>query len=228
MDLIKRALCADCFDYMAAMPNDSVYCTITDFPYGECTGYKEGGYTRVNRDGADTDADGTEFDYMKATREIIRVTKGSCLIFCGSEQVSTIKKIMRDSGLNMTRIVVWEKTNGHCMNCDKGFLSSLEVAVFGRKSKAYWGGKVEHACIVHPTMPNRWHPTAKPIPLLKKFVTFMCPEGETVFDPCAGSFSTAVAAAELGRGFVCIEKNPVFFDRAMEHHKDKLFQDLLL
>lgn len=227
MKLVNRAILGDCFEEMEKMEDNSVYCTITDFPYGECSGFTEGGYKRLNRDLADKDASGEEFDFVRATKEIIRVTKGSCFIFCGFEQVSEIIKTMRNLGLNMTRIITWEKPNSHVMNCDKGFLSTSEVAVFGRKSGAYWGGKYERSTIVQSTLPLPWHPTAKPIPLLKKLVGFMCPEGETVFDCCAGSFGTAVAAHEMGRAYYCVEKNPEFYNKAMEYYEDRLKQELL-
>ena len=227
MSVLEKTVCADCFEEMATMPDDSVYCTITDFPYGECSGFVEGGYKKLNRDAADKDADGSEFDYVKATKEVIRVSKGSCLIFCGFEQISEIIKTMRNSGMNMTRIIVWEKPNTHVMNANLGFLSTVEVAAFGRKKGAYWGGLYERATIIQPTIPLPWHPTAKPIPLLQKLVTLMCPEGETVFDCCAGSFGTAVAAHEMGRGYYCIEKNEEFYNKALDYYKERLGQQLL-
>lgn len=227
MSVLEKTVCADCFEEMATMPDDSVYCTITDFPYGDCSGYNEGGLRKINRDLADKDADGSEFDYIRATKELCRISKGSVFIFCGFAQASDILKTMRDCGMNLTRIIVWEKPNVSPMNGQYGFLNSIETAVFGRKSGAYWGGHCEHCVLVHQTQPLDWHPTAKPIPLLQKLIKFMCPEGETVFDCCAGSFGTAVAAHELGRGYYCIEKNPEFYEKAMDYYKERLGQQLL-
>lgn len=228
MNKTSQAVCGDCFEEMAKMEDNSVYCTITDFPYGECHGKPEKGFQRINRTDADSDADGTPFDYIRATKELCRISKGSVFIFCGQIQISEILRTMRECGMNLTRVITWEKPNASPMNGQYGFLNSVENAVFGRKNKAYWGGHCEHCTIIHPSQPLDWHPTVKPIPLLQKLVSFMCPEGEVVFDPCAGSFSTAVAANDLGRYYYCVEKNPEFYKKAMEYWSARLGQGFLL
>ena len=43
------------------------------------------------------------------------------------------------------------------------------------------------------------HPTQKPVPVLKKLIEIFTDPGEIVIDPCAGSGSTLVAAAQMGR-----------------------------
>lgn len=43
------------------------------------------------------------------------------------------------------------------------------------------------------------YPTQKPLALLRVLVGAFCPPGGTVLDPCCGSGTTLVAAAELGR-----------------------------
>ena len=43
------------------------------------------------------------------------------------------------------------------------------------------------------------HPTQKPIPLLESLIDLFTDPGDVVIDPCAGSGSTLVAAANLGR-----------------------------
>lgn len=50
-----------------------------------------------------------------------------------------------------------------------------------------------------------WHPTNKPIPLLRSFVTDFTDPGETILDPFAGSGSTLVAAQIEGRKSIGIE-----------------------
>lgn len=45
----------------------------------------------------------------------------------------------------------------------------------------------------------RVHPTQKPIPLLESLIDLFTDPGDVVIDPCAGSGSTLVAAANLGR-----------------------------
>lgn len=52
------------------------------------------------------------------------------------------------------------------------------------------------------------HPCQIPVPLLKIFIKASSNEGDTVFDPFGGSFSTSVAAKELNRNSISIEINP--------------------
>lgn len=212
---------------MARMADNEVYCTVTDFPYNACSGYQEGGLRKVNRDAADHDADGSDFDTVRATEEICRVTKGSALIFCGHLQMPLIYETMKRCGMKMIRIVVWEKTNPSPMNGQHGFLNSMEWAVWGKKENAYWGGHHQTSVFRHPTEPLDWHPTAKPVGLLKQFIGLMCPEKETVFDPCAGTLSTAVAANEMNRGYYCVEKNREFVEKALEYYDVRLRQQCL-
>lgn len=43
-----------------------------------------------------------------------------------------------------------------------------------------------------------------------------------VFDGCAGSLTTAVAANELGRKYICVENNSGYVDKARAHWGEKL------
>lgn len=54
---------------------------------------------------------------------------------------------------------------------------------------------------------NTEHPTQKPEKLAAKLILASSAPGDTVFDPFAGSGTTAVAAKKLGRKYVCVEQN---------------------
>ncbi|MFM6281396.1 MAG: DNA-methyltransferase, partial [Dolichospermum sp.] len=56
------------------------------------------------------------------------------------------------------------------------------------------------------------HPTEKPLEIMKRLVEMLTPEGGTVLDPFAGSGTTAVACKELGRNYICIEKERKYVD----------------
>ena len=57
---------------------------------------------------------------------------------------------------------------------------------------------------------NTAHPTQKSEKLLAKLILASSDEGNIVFDPFAGSGSTAVTAKKLGRHYVGIEQNPQY------------------
>ena len=57
---------------------------------------------------------------------------------------------------------------------------------------------------------NTAHPTQKSEKLLAKLILASSDKGDVIFDPFAGSGSTAVTAKKLGRHFVSIEQNPQY------------------
>lgn len=58
------------------------------------------------------------------------------------------------------------------------------------------------------------HPTQKPVALLKTLLQLYSNAGETVLDPFMGSGTTGVACRNLGREFIGIELDPVYFANA--------------
>jgi DNA modification methylase len=58
------------------------------------------------------------------------------------------------------------------------------------------------------------HPTVKPLALMKYLITLGLPPGGTVLDPFCGSGTTALACKELGRNYICIEKELEYYQIA--------------
>jgi DNA modification methylase len=55
---------------------------------------------------------------------------------------------------------------------------------------------------------KRKYPTQKPLKLLERIIKSSCPEDGWVFDPFAGSGTTAIAAQSLGRNCITCDINP--------------------
>ena len=71
------------------------------------------------------------------------------------------------------------------------------------------------------------HPTQKPVDLLEYIIKTYTNEGMTVLDNVMGSGSTGVAAIDLKRNFIGIEKEPKFYQFA-EQRIMKAKQEILL
>lgn len=56
------------------------------------------------------------------------------------------------------------------------------------------------------------HPTQKPEMLLERIIKASSNEGDVVFDPFSGSFTTSAVANRLGRNTICIELNREFYE----------------
>lgn len=60
------------------------------------------------------------------------------------------------------------------------------------------------------------HPTQKPVPLLERLISIFTDPGDVVIDPCAGSGTTLLAAANLKRKAYGFEVNKEFYRGAKE------------
>lgn len=58
---------------------------------------------------------------------------------------------------------------------------------------------------------GRPHPTQKPVALFEYLIRTYTTEGQTVLDNCSGSGTTAVAAHQSGRRFICIEQDVDYY-----------------
>jgi site-specific DNA-methyltransferase (adenine-specific) len=70
------------------------------------------------------------------------------------------------------------------------------------------------------TSEKNGHPCPKPIGLMKWLVNRATLDGETILDPFMGSGTTGVAAVQMGRSFIGIEREPKYFDIACRRIED--------
>lgn len=200
----------DCMDFLPTIADNSVDITVTDIPYGEVN-RKSSGLRNLDKGVADI----ADFSLKDLVRELCRVTKDSIYIFCGTEQVSDIRKIMVDNKLS-TRLCIWEKTNPSPMNGDKLWLSGVECCVFGRFPKATFNEHCKNTVFRYPCGRNKLHPTQKPLELIERLVLASSNPGDIVLDPFMGSGTTGVAALRNQRKFIGIEKDAGYFDIAQK------------
>lgn len=66
---------------------------------------------------------------------------------------------------------------------------------------------------------GRWHPTQKPERVMKWCLGFV-PDAQTILDPFMGSGTTGVAAVQMGRRFIGIEREAKYFDIACKRIED--------
>jgi DNA modification methylase len=191
----------DCMKLMPTLADNSVTLTLTDIPYGVVSRPSNG-----IRSFDKLDADVTTFALDAFLAEIVRVTAGSIYIFCGTEQVSLIRGFLVAAGLT-TRLCCWQKKNPSPVNGQAVWLSGIEACVFGKKKGAVFNEFCKNPVWVFPTVRSKCHPTEKPLALCEYLVRVSSNPGDLVFDPCAGSGTTAVAAKNLGRRWLAYEIN---------------------
>lgn len=88
-----------------------------------------------------------------------------------------------------------------------GILKSDRIQVGGFASKDNSARGEGHCC-------------PKPLAFMERLLSRFTFEGETVLDPFMGSGTTGVAAVQMGRRFVGIEREPKYFDIAAKRIED--------
>lgn len=117
----------------------------------------------------------------------------------------------------------WRKTNPMPV-ANKHYVPETEPWIHAwRHGKTYPGGTLEEKLRVFdaPVGKSQYgHPTVKPLPLMRKLITNGSAPGAVVIDPFAGSGSTGVAALQLGRVFIGIERDPEYYAIAVQRLKE--------
>lgn len=194
---------------------------VTDPPYGEVN-RASGGLRNLDKGAADI----ADFDLPELAGSLAAAGR-SVYVWCGSEQVSELRKAMVARGLS-TRTCVWEKTNPSPMNGQYLWLSSIELCVFGKEAGAPFFGHCDSPVWRLPTEQDQVHPTQKPVRLMtRQIVASVSPNG-TVLDPFMGSGTTGVAAVQSDRNFIGVEREAAYFDIACKRIDDAQRQGDLL
>lgn len=196
----------DCLTVMKRFPDRYFDLVLTDPPYGlgmdvnmhrqantrpgKSAAYK-GNYGFTNWDNS---IPGKEY-----FNEIFRVSKNQ-IIWGGNYFVEYLT--------NSPCWLVWDKNNGSnkFADCELAW-TSFKSAV--RIKKYTWHGMIQE------DMKNkevRYHPTQKPVALMRWCIQNYSKEGDKILDPFAGSGSTLRAAKDLSRDGIGIEINPDYID----------------
>lgn len=70
--------------------------------------------------------------------------------------------------------------------------------------------------LAFPAVAHTIHPTQKPVELCEYLIKTYTREGEVVADICAGSGTTAIAAMNTSRRYICFENAPAIYVTAAE------------
>jgi site-specific DNA-methyltransferase (adenine-specific) len=111
---------------------------------------------------------------------------------------------------------------GRLNKSEKTYLT--EVTIQGGKKKFDPGSTTLNSHTVGRIMPSIFrclndhygyvHPTQKPLFLIQKLIELITNPSDLVLDPFCGSGTTALACKELGRNYICIEKELEYYQIA--------------
>lgn len=164
-------------------------------------------------------------------RELFFVLKdrAHCYIMTNLKNMKRIWDAFEAVGFKLHNILGWKKNTA---NPNRWYMKNQEYTLFFRKGKAFpindkgvksfvtcdelpWGDECE---LIHefknPTGTDKFHPTEKPIGLMRLYIEASSKPGDVVLDPFMGSGSTGVAAQQSGRKFIGFEIDPEHYATA--------------
>lgn len=225
---------ADCVDLMQLMPENSVDVIFADPPYRLSNNgltCKNGRLASVNKGEWDRSM-GFEEDHkfnvrwLKAARRVLK-PEGTLWVTGTHHIVFSLGFAMQRLGYRIINSIAWYKPDAAPNILHTAFMHSHETVIWAAKEKRTKykfnydlinslnpGRQMSSVWGIH-TVPRQekrhgYHPTQKPLRLLRRILLASTDEGGLVFDPFTGSGTTAVAAKELNRAFVGAELEEEF------------------
>jgi site-specific DNA-methyltransferase (adenine-specific) len=198
---------ADCFDFLATLPDGSVDCIVTDPAYSGMNQHMSFGHGRIvgEYSSADNEKWFEEFQddpqtFLRLLRELNRVLHDDrhLYIMFDSFSLLSLGHLLREV-FNVKNLIVWDKVN---LGMGHYFRRRHETIVFACKGKRrlsrrdltdVWAIKRVHKAA---------YPTQKPVELFARMLEGSVEAGMTVCDPFCGSGSSALAALRAGCNFV--------------------------
>lgn len=203
----------DCIEVMKKMPARSIDCVITDPPYG--VNYKGMGFAKKGKfddiaNDADFDAQ-FQISWMRACYRVLKENR-HFYCFCSEHHVGEFRDAIVEAGFNLKRMLVWYKRrSGVNREVTGGYLPTTELILFAHKGQRdLIRGPQQNFLDIAGIANMKFHPTEKPVGVLRPLILNSTKEGETILDPFAGSGSTGVAAREEHREPVLIELSPKY------------------
>lgn len=145
--------------------------------------------------------------------------KSPCMVlFCEFEQQFKFIELGRKYGLkNYINLVFRKDFSPQVLKANMKIVGNCEYGLVlyrDKLPKFNNDGRMIFNCFdwVRDTETKKIHETQKPVPLLRRIIEIFTDKGDVVIDPCAGSGSTLLAAAQLGRKAYGFEVNKKFYN----------------
>lgn len=216
----------DLQDVLPSFPPGMVDLILADPPYG--IGASGGGFrsrTAVHHNYVDT-VDNARVLAQAILIEGFRITKpqANLFLFTDIRHWDFLQNISANLGWTaFPRPIIWGKSDSEGLAPwgSQGFRITTEYIFFATKG--------QKGLLASPTdylrfdrVADKEHAAEKPSSLLRKLIECSTLPGDFVLDPCCGSGSTLIAARDLRRMGMGIEKDKDYYDLAMS----RLYGDL--
>lgn len=197
----------DCRDILPTLPK--VDAVITDPPYGMGfqSHYRSKQHEKIHGDG----------DYELLLLSCMIPVNHSRYVFCRWDN-------LQDGVPKPKSCITWVKNNWSMGDLEHEHARQTEIAMFWPGDEHSWPKKRPTDVVYADRTGNEFHPTEKPVYLMEQFIEWTA---GAVLDPFMGSGTTGVAAMNLRRQFIGIEREPKYFDIACRRIEDAQRQQCL-
>ena len=239
---LNKALKGDCLQLMKGLPNQSIDLILCDLPYGTTQNkwdtvipfdplFKE--YNRVIKDNGVIALSGQSLftvDLIAANRKYYRYTviweKTKAGGFLNAKRMPL--QAHEDIAVFYKKLPTYNPQMVAGKPYTKTAVTDGDGANYGKFSRVgttnindgtrYPRSVIRIANDNHGSI----HPTQKPVELFEWLIKTYSNPGDIVLDNCAGSHTTAIAALNTGRNFICMEMNDEYHKLGQQRIADHL------
>jgi len=238
-EMTSQIICDKCENILPQIPDNSIDFIICDPPYniGDSNKLtKVGNKFQTNKESWGEWDSMDEKEYLewinKNVIEYFRVLKnsGSLVMFFDKFNITYLLDFGKNAGFHPVNFYALVKRNPVPNLRKNGFTSGFELAMIFNKNKKErkWNfirqNEMQNYSLYNIGQKQSDHPTEKPLEPLKKLITIFTDENDIVLDPMCGSGSSCVAAKQMKRNYIGIEKEEKYCSMA----KQRLRQQLLI
>lgn len=147
---------------------------------------------------------------VPVSSEIARLTTRWAIVFSDVENAHRWREALTSAGMRYARTGAWVKPDAMPqMSGDRPGQGFEVCTIMHANGPMRWNGGGHAAVWTHGIARGDervGHPCPKPISLMRELVALFTNPGDVILDPFAGSLTTAVAAYQLGRLCIAIER----------------------
>jgi len=199
---------------------------LTDPPYGVAyvegkQNFKQGNNHQVIKN----DQSQTDQEYFEFTKKWLQpalsklADYNSIYIFNSDKMLFALKQAMDGLDCKFSQLLIWVKNHAVVGRLD--YLPQHELIAYGWFGKHKFQRSKDKSILFYPKpSKSKFHPTMKPVGLLRKIILNSSKVGDYVFDPFLGSGSTLIACEQTKRKCLGVELDIKYCQVIIDRWKD--------